>query len=331
MTSAHAAGDRPGGPLVVLMPVYDDWAAVPLLLDGLDEALAGAGLAGEAVIVDDGSSVAPDDGAWLDGRKFQALGAVTVVRLGRNVGHQRAIAIGLAYVHARRTPTAVVVMDADGEDDPADVPRLLEAGAAAESRVVFATRVRRSEGPVFRALYRVYRLLFRLVTGASISFGNFSVIPGRVLPRLVLLSELWNHYPSALMKAKVPMVTVPIPRARRLAGESHMNLVSLILHGLGGISVYGDVIGVRSLLITLGAMASCLSGIGVVVGIRFMTDLAIPGWASYVAGLLVAILLQTVSLSLVFIFVILNSRNYSTVIPRRDYGDYIMAEERVYP
>jgi polyisoprenyl-phosphate glycosyltransferase len=327
-----AAADRPGATgasLVVLMPVYNDWAAVPLLLDGLEEALAGA--AAEVILIDDGSSMAPEDGRWLADRKFRNLTAVTIVRLGRNVGHQRAIAIGLAYVHARRTATAVVVMDADGEDDPADVPRLVEACAAGGPLVVFAGRARRSEGLVFRSLYRVYRLLFRLVTGASISFGNFSVVSGRVLPRLVLLSELWNHYPSAVMKAKIPMETVPTLRARRLAGESHMSLVSLILHGLGGISVYGDVIGVRALLATLVAVALCLGGIGGVVSIRVLTDLAIPGWASYVAGLLVAILLQTVSLSLFFIFVILNSRNYSTVIPRRDYEDYILAESRVYP
>ena len=47
-------------------------------------------------------------------------------------------------------------------------------------------------------------------------------------------------------------------------------------------------------------------------------------------GLLVAILLQTVLLSLVFIIVTLNSRSYSAVIPRRDYADYVAGETRVY-
>ena len=59
-----------------------------------------------------------------------------------------------------------------------------------------------------------------------------------------------------------------------------MNLVSLILHGLGGISVHGDVIGVRALLGTLVAVLLCVIGIAIVVAIRFTTDLAIPGWAS---------------------------------------------------
>jgi polyisoprenyl-phosphate glycosyltransferase len=320
-----------GAPLVILMPLYNDWAALPLLFERLDKALGGAGLPAEVVVVDDGSASVPEDREWLDGRGYAWITSVTTLHLGRNVGHQRAIAIGLAYVHAHRPCRAVVVMDADGEDDPEDVPRLLVASGTERPALVFAHRAERSEGPVFRALYRLYRIVYRLLTGSPISFGNFSVVPNRLLTRLVLLSELWNHYPSAVVKARLPFATIPVQRAHRLAGRSHMNLVSLVLHGLGGIAVHGDVIGVRALLGTLVAIVACVVGIGVVVAIRFATTLAIPGWATYVVGLLVAILLQAVLLSLVFIFMILNSRNYSTVIPRRDYGDYIasVVERRV--
>jgi glycosyltransferase involved in cell wall biosynthesis len=317
--------------LVVLMPLYNDWAALPPLLERLEGALARAGLTAEVVVVDDGSSVVPGPDECRAPGDAKAITSVTVLHLGRNVGHQRAIAIGLAYLHAHRPCDAVVVMDADGEDAPEDVTALVEACRAGGDRLVFAQRAERSEGPMFRGLYRLYRFLFRLLTGAPISFGNFSVVPAHLLPRLVLLSELWNHYPSAVVKARIPFATFPVNRAQRLAGRSHMSLVSLILHGLGGISVHGDVIGVRALLGTLVAVLLCVIGIAIVVAIRFTTDLAIPGWASYVVGLLVAILLQTVSLSLVFIFMILNSRNYSTVIPRRDYGDYIASEERISP
>jgi hypothetical protein len=110
-----------------------------------------------------------------------------------------------------------------------------------------------------------------------------------------------------------------------------MGLTGLILHGLGAISVHGDVIGVRALLATLVAIVVCLAGIATVIVIRSVTDLAIPGWASAVVGLLIAILLQAVLLSLVFIFVTLNSRDYAAVIPRRDYADYIAGETRLFP
>jgi len=317
-------------PLVVLMPVYNDWPVVPLLLERLDRALAGAGLAADVVLVDDGSPEPPGRDL-LAGAAYRALASVSVLRLTRNLGHQRAIAIGLAYVHAKRPCRGIVVMDADGEDAAEDVPRLVQAGAAGGERLVFAARTRRSEGPAFQAFYRLYRLLHRVLTGAWISFGNFSYVPRGVLPRLVVLSELWSHYPAAVMKARLPVATIPVERAARLAGQSQMNLVSLVLHGLASLSVHGDVIGIRALLATLVAIVLCLAGIGTVVGIRIFTELAIPGWASFVTAVLVVILLQTVSLSLVFVFMILTSRNYATVLPRRDYADYVDGEEPLHP
>jgi polyisoprenyl-phosphate glycosyltransferase len=317
-------------PLVVLMPVYNDWPLIPVLLARLDAALAGAGLSAEIVLADDGSTTPPERGL-LDGAGFLAIASVTVVHLGRNAGHQRALAIGLAYIHASRPGRAVVIMDADGEDAAEDVPRLVAALGAGEGAIVFAGRSARSEGPLFRVFYEIYRLTHRLLTGRRIWFGNFSIVPSRLLPRLVLLSELWNHYPSAVVKARIPFTSIPLPRAPRLGGRSHMGLTGLILHGLGAISVHGDVIGVRALLATLVAIVVCLAGIATVVVIRAVTDLAIPGWASAVVGLLVAILLQAVLLSLVFIFVTLNSRDYAAVIPRRDYADYIAGETRLFP
>jgi glycosyltransferase involved in cell wall biosynthesis len=317
-------------PLVVLMPVYNDWPLIPPLLTRLDAALAETGLATEVVLADDGSTT-PLEPTLLEGARFRAISSVTVLHLGRNAGHQRALAIGLAYVHAARTCRAVVVMDADGEDAPEDVPRLVAALGAGEGPIVFAGRSRRSEGLLFRAFYELYRLTHRLLTGRRIWFGNFSAVPARLLPRLVLLSELWNHYPSAVIKARIPFTSIPLPRAPRLGGRSHMGFTGLILHGLGAIAVHGDVIGVRALVATLAAIVVCLSGIATVVLIRTVTDLAIPGWASAIVGLLVAILLQAVLLSLVFIFVTLNSRDYSAVIPRRDYADYIAGETRLFP
>jgi polyisoprenyl-phosphate glycosyltransferase len=315
--------------LVILVPLYNDWAAFVRLLEDLEDVLTRESLVAEVVIVDDASSM-PYTEALLRVAQ-RSITSITILRLGRNVGHQRAIAIGIAYVEANRLCDALVVMDSDGEDSAEDVPRLVAASAAGQKSLMFARRAERTEGLVFRVFYQAYRLMYRVLTGVPISFGNFSAVPSTLLPRLVLLSELWNHYPAAVLKARIPMSSVPTRRGKRFAGRSKMTLSSLVLHGLGGISVYGEVIGVRALLASALAMALCFAGIGVVTAIKFLTDLAIPGWATYVVGLLIIILLQTVGLSMMFVFLILNNRNFSGMIPRREYNHYIIAEERVYP
>jgi polyisoprenyl-phosphate glycosyltransferase len=316
-------------PLIFLMPVYDDWKVLTLLAEQLDHALGQAGLCAEILVVDDGSPT-PASPDLFRGAEHKSIRAIRVVRLGRNMGHQRAIAVGLAFIEQRDMHADVVVMDADGEDAPADALRLVHEGAD-HSRVMFAQRAARSEGLRFRIFYRLYQLTYRLLTGTWIAQGNFSFVPREMLPRLVMLSELWSHYPAAVLKARVPVGVVPIDRATRLAGHSQMRLTSLVLHGLSAVAVHGDVIGVRALGASLLALGLSFGGIATVVAVRLFSDLAIPGWASYLVGLFVIIGLQAISLSAVFVFMVLNSRNYFTAIPRRDYGEYVMSEEFLYP
>src|SRR5205085_8538934 len=135
----------------------NDWAAVRLLLAQLDRELARACRTAQVVLVDDGSTMpVPRD---LVGRPM-ALRRVSVLSLRRNLGHQRALAIGLSYVEAHLPCRAVVVMDGDGEDAPADVVGLLDPFEAdGGNSVVFAERTRRSESTAFRVCYAAYRAI----------------------------------------------------------------------------------------------------------------------------------------------------------------------------
>ena len=146
---------------VILIPVFNDWASVAQLLPKLDSVLASHFLTVDVLVVDDGSTVEPD--GMLESGVFAALRRVDLLRLRRNLGHQRAIAIGLAYIEDCLSAGAVVVMDGDGEDDPADVPRLLERLEETGDRmIVFAERARRSESLVFRMFYALFKLLHRV-------------------------------------------------------------------------------------------------------------------------------------------------------------------------
>src|SRR5262245_53772553 len=127
--------------VVVLIPIFNDWVAAAALLSKLDQAVANLAAEVEVLLVDDGSLVSYEQA--FQAPAFRSLKALSVLQLRRNLGHQRAIAVGLAYVQENSPPRAVVVMDGDGEDDPADVPRLLEH-AQATGKLVFAARARRS-------------------------------------------------------------------------------------------------------------------------------------------------------------------------------------------
>ena len=325
MTTNLAGEDK----LIVLVPVFNDWEAVALLLPALDRELITNGLNAEVVLVDDASLI-PAPPILAQG-PFAAIKSVDILVLRRNLGHQRAIAVGLAFIEANRPCRAVVVMDGDGEDEPADVPRLVRACEAAENhKVIFAERTRRSESVTFKVFYHLYRLLHLVLTGVRVRAGNFSVVPAAALRRLVVVSDLWNHYAAAVYKSQLPFGLLPTRRGKRLTGRSHMNLVALVVHGLSAMAVFGDRIGVR-LLITVGIAIVLMGGLLLtVVGVRLLTPLAIPGWATYTTGLLVLMLAQMLLVALVFAFVILAARDTASVLPNRDYIHFVSRVERVY-
>jgi hypothetical protein len=311
-----------GDELLILIPLFNDWAALRLLLTDLDAQLDGAGLRARVLVIDDGSTIPA--GAEPVGLTFRALGRVDVLELRRNLGHQRAIAVGLAYVEANMPCRALVLMDSDGEDAPSDVPRLLAKFEEEGGRkIIFAERTRRSETLVFRTFYILYKALHVLLTGYGVRVGNFSVIPGPRLSSLVVVSEIWNHYPAAAFRSQQPLALLPTKRARRLAGKSRMNFVRLVIHGLSAISVYSDIIGVRLLMATMGLMGLAFAGLFAVLAVRLGTTLAIPGWATNSLGLIVVILMQAVMFSVLFSFLILGGRQGSSFLPCRDYAYYV--------
>ena len=310
--------------IVVLVPVFNDWESLGLLLPRLDDALGGAGLRADVLVVDDGSTMEPDSGTVAG--PYRAIERVDRLALRRNLGHQRAIAIGLSFVEDRLGHEVVVVMDGDGEDDPSDVPRLLarlkrEPGEP----IVFAERARRTESRTFRVYYQLYKLLHLAMTGQRVRVGNFSAVPRRRLRSLVVVSELWNHYAAAAFRSRQPCVLVPSHRGRRLSGRSRMNFVNLVAHGLSAIATYSDVVGVRLLVLAAVLTALGLGGLGALASLRLFTDVTIPDWAAFGAGVLLLLVAQAIMLAFLFSFTILGARQGSTFLPRRDYPYFIGA------
>ena len=313
---------------VVLMPLYNDWEALFRLLPALDRELQNTGFRVDILVVDDGSSALALESSPL---AFEAINTIEVISLKRNLGHQRAIALGLSYIAGKDAQTYVIVMDADGEDDPRDVPRLINACIASDAaKIVFAARIKRSEGYLFTLGYHVYRLLHFILTGIRVRVGNFSIIPPGALKRLVPAPELWNHYAAAVHKTRLAIEVLPSERGRRLAGIPRMDLVALVVHGLSAMAVFGDRIGVRLLISVSLGMCVTLAALALVIGVRVATDFAIPGWATYAAGLLVVMLMQMLLVTLVFVFVILAARNAVNVTSQHDYTQLIGSQYKIY-
>lgn len=292
--------------LVIIVPVLNDWACFATLATRLREVLDPSRLTVKIVVVDDGSTELPP-------RRLKA-GPVTVVHLTRNVGHQRAIAIGLDYAMRETEAPLIAVMDADGEDRPEDLPLLLARAEGGRGRVVVAARRRRSEGTRFTALYKSYKLIFRLLTGEHLDFGNFSVMDRVAGRRLVAMHELWLNLPATVMRSRLDLVRVATDRGQRYVGQSRMNLITLIVHGLSAVGVFVERVFTRVLLVVSGIASVVVLGL-IVSLLMKAADLATPGWVTTIASALVIILIQTATVALCGLFVVFGSASNVVMAP----------------
>jgi polyisoprenyl-phosphate glycosyltransferase len=312
------SGDRET--IAIVLPVYNDWDSFAILARELDAVLARDCRAFEIYAIDDASDRAGDDvlKAVLRGLATP----VTLVRLTCNLGHQRAIAVGLSLLEEREHH-AVIVMDSDGEDRPGDIPSLLELHQSHPGAIVVARRAQRSEAGMFKVGYLFYKAIFRALTGKKIDFGNFCLIPRDRIRQLISMSELWNHLAATVVRSKAQVVRLSTNRGARYAGQSHMNLVSLAQHGIGAMSVFSDVLFVRLTfgafaMLAVAAIMACSA-----IGVRLLTDWAIPGWATLVVGLAVIVALQVVSSLLVATMMALGGRSAFSFVPKQHARSFI--------
>jgi hypothetical protein len=308
--------------VICLTPVYNDWESFSILVDTIKNSFSIQNkYTIEIVAVNDGS---------VDKNVNGAAGIpIEIVNLKVNVGHQRAIAIGLQYIADKKLGfDYVVVLDSDGEDRPEDIVSLISKSESLnDEKIIFAQRKKRSESLFFKIGYFFYKHIFYGLTGHKINFGNFSCIPERLLKRVVFQENLWNHYSGSIIQSKTPFEKVLLDRGKRYAGYSKMNFTSLILHGLSSISVYFDSLSVRILKLSLFGVALCFFAVIYILWLKIFTDQSIPGWASSLILIIFGIILQLFSVTLIVLLLQLSSRKRISAPNTKIYLDFIESIE----
>jgi hypothetical protein len=304
--------------LLIVTPVYEDLDASSQLFEHLAQQFGSDVF---VVAVDDGSVRQPLTSATLANQGVAGV----VLTLRRNVGHQRAIAIGLSYVaDFIGANDTVVVMDSDGEDLPGSIPSLLDVLTSPEVDVVVAQRRSRVESLRFKLFYAIYKRLFRLLTGRAISFGNFMALKPDAVRRLAAMQETTIHVAGAVLASKLRTALCPLDRGPRYAGQSKMNFVGLALHGFKGLMVFAEDVLVRVGVSCALIAAACLLGVAMAIMLKVI-GFSTPGWFSVALGILVLMLMQTGALSLMTLMLtgVVRSGSVASVI---SYKDFVLTE-----
>jgi hypothetical protein len=117
----------------------------------------------------------------------------------------------------------------------------------------------------------------------------------------------------------VPYTSIPTERGVRLHGESKINLIGLVIHGIAAISCYNEIVGVRLIFCSLGLAAILALLILAVIVIRFATTWAMLGWATDAVGVLLILLVQVSIIILAFAALAISNRKAQFFFPIQQY------------
>ena len=217
----------------IILPVYNERENLSPLLQEITEALQG--IAHEIIAVDDAST---DGSAEALGGLAVESPTLNVLRLRTNAGQSAACAAGFGVARG----DVIVTMDADGQNDPADVPALLAVLADDPTlAAVVGYRVVRRDSRWKLLQSRVANAVRNWITGDSVRDTGCSLraIRKDVVERLPQFNGMHRFLPTLVRQGGGRVVEMPVSHRPRLWGESKYGMWNRGFRGLR------DALGVR--------------------------------------------------------------------------------------
>ena len=229
---------------IILLPVYNDWKSVSKLLNEIDFETKKWDAEVSIIIINDASIEQRSDIS----EKYNKIKSVKIINMKKNRGHARCNAAGLKYINENENFDYVILMDGDGEDRPQELNLLFDKSKENPSKVITANRIKRSEGPLFRLLYEIHKILTYIFTGKLIKFGNYCCLTKDAVSKLTKEPSIWSSFSGSVEKGIFDRDSVSSIRGLRYFGPSQMNLFSLLIHSFSIIGVFRKSVIIRSIV-----------------------------------------------------------------------------------
>ncbi len=220
----------------IVVPVYNEAENLPELHRRIRDVMDSLGEPWELVLVDDGSM----DGSTEQIRHLaQSDPHVRPVIFARNFGHQIAVTAGLDYARGQ----AVIIMDADLQDPPEVIPRLIERWREGYE-VVYAVRAEREGETWFKKATAAffYRLIYRIAdVKIPLDTGDFRLLDRKVVEVLRQMRERHRFLRGMAAWVGFRQIGVEYRRAARFAGETKYpfrKMLRLALNAITGFSYF---------------------------------------------------------------------------------------------
>ena len=266
----------------VVIPVFNEEQNLVAVHRELTAVLQSLGRSYEIIYVDDGST----DGSYavLKGLHGAAPDQVKVIRFRRNFGQTAAFTAGFDYAHGAFS----VTLDADGQNDPADIPRLLAALEDEDCDIVTGWRVQRQEPLVRRILSAGANWLISRSTSVRVHDRGCSLkaFRSQVVKNMRFYGQLHRFLPELASAVGANVKEVPVnDRARKFGKSKYGAVMRTPRVLLDWVTVLFLLTFFSSPMRLFGSVALVSGGAGVVVGgslaLAKIYNGLIGGWAGF--------------------------------------------------
>lgn len=260
--------------LSIVVPVYNEEENLPLLEKRVDAICRKMGMTYELVLTDDGSA----DTSWAVIEEMAARNpSVVGVQLSRNFGHQICLTAGLEHSRGE----LIVMMDADLQDPPEVIPKLI-AKQREGYDIVYAVRSeRKGESAFKKATAAIFYRLLRKLTSVDIprDTGDFRLITRKALNSLLSIKERSRFLRGLFAWVGYRSVGVYYKREARYAGVTKYPLRKMVRFAKDGITSFSTVpLHAATYLGFFSAFLGFLYTLSVLK--NWLEGSTVPGWAS---------------------------------------------------
>lgn len=297
--------------LSVVVPVFNEHEVIRITMDRLRQVLERLDITYEVVVVDDGSI--DNSVAILTGLR-QEWPQLRLIRLRRNSGHQAALLAGLL----RAGGAYVVSIDADLQDPPELIERMLNVAHAEGVDVVYAVRARRASDTLWKRwtadLY--YRLMGHLAASpVPRHVGDYRMLSRRTIELIRQLPERAPVLRLIIPWLGLPNAVVEYERQPRAAGRTKYSVAKMTLLALDSVTAFSAAPLRLATWLGVGGIGLCAVLALIAFG-AYLSDITVPGWTSLYVAVLFLAAVQLLCLGLMGEYV---GRTFTVLLGRPAY------------
>jgi len=233
--------------IYLLIPLYNDWISLKKLLFKINKNVKNIKANFNILVVNDCSSQKFKRSKY----KFDNLKSIKIINLKKNIGHDRAIALGLNVLFKKKSFDYVITMDSDGEDNPIYIKSLINKIDDDKNLIIVTKRKQRSVSMLFNILYYLHLTILYTFVSKWINFGGYNCLSKDAVKNLIKERTLWGNYSATIANSNKKIKYLETDRSKRYHGPSQMNYFKLFLHSLSILAVFKKIIIIRILLLSL--------------------------------------------------------------------------------